>query len=108
MAVAATIVKKGVWGDRRAHSASLVFSGNYATGGEAVTASTFGLQYLEDVIVHGLAVDGSSTALLCSYNPTTGKIMCFEGVAAGTPFAEKTNAEAYVASATVRVTALGW
>jgi hypothetical protein len=31
-----------VHGSERAHSRRLTFSGNYATGGEAITASTFG------------------------------------------------------------------
>ena len=109
MAVAATKVKHGVWGDRRAHTYTLVFSSNYATGGEAVTAADFGLQYLEDVILHGAALAADeATGLPCAFDSTGSKIVFLEGSAAGTALSEKTNAEVYPTGLYVRATALGW
>lgn len=108
MAAAVTISKTSVFGDRKAVQASIALSGNYATGGEAIVASSFNLTVIDRLMFEGLVVDGSSTALLPSYNATTGKIMFFEGVAAAAPFAEKNNAEAYVAGSACRVLVIGY
>lgn len=109
MAVAATINQRSVFGDRRAHNVTLVFSGNYATGGEAVTPGLFGLNVLEMVIFDGVAFSSAdATATAVKYNSATGKILHYEGSAAGTALTEKTNAEAYPTSSTVSVLAIGY
>jgi hypothetical protein len=46
---------------------------SYSTGGEAVSASTFGLGKIV-VILSGTAVDATTGVRLPVYNPTTGKL----------------------------------
>lgn len=107
MAATVTISKRSQWGDRINVQATIAFSGTYPTGGEVIVPSNFNLQVIERLLFEGLILDGSSTALLPTYNATTGKVMCFEGVAAGAPFAEKTASEVYVAGSSIRVMAIG-
>lgn len=109
MAITTTINKSSVMGDRRMNQCKLVFSGNYATGGEAITAAVLGLNVLEMVIFDGVAVtSGFGAANPLKYNPTTGKISFYESSGAGTELQEKTNAEAYNAGLNVLCLAIGY
>ena len=110
MAVAITINKISVFGDRKAIQATLVFSSNYATGGEAVTAANFGLNTLELLMFDGVAVSTDvATATAVKYNSATGKIVHYEsGGAINAALAEKTNAEAYPTGSNVRALAIGF
>lgn len=109
MAVASTITQKSVFGDRKAHQCTLVFSGNYATGGEAVTAATFGLNVIELLMFDGVAVSTDvATANPVKFIASTSKIAQYEGSAAGTALSEKTNAEVYATGSNVRVLAIGF
>lgn len=54
----------------------------YATGGEAITAATFGLGKIV-AILGGTANDAAGALRLAVYNPTTGKIAWYVDGAAG-------------------------
>lgn len=111
MAVAATGVAGAnyVSGNKKVRVYDLVFSGNYATGGESFTAATVGLKVINQVIPHGGAATSSdlTTAIPLAYNHATSKFVFYEGSAAGTALAEKTNAEAYPTGCKIRVTVVG-
>lgn len=106
-----------VAGNKRVKVRDLTFSGNYATGGETVTAAQVGLRKIERVQGLGgvaaastptsavllgavVASDGSSVAIRSYELGGTG--------AAGDPLAEKTDAEAYITGQNVRATFLGY
>lgn len=95
---------------------TLTFSGNYATGGETVLASTLSLKRIlavlpADGLIHtassaagvlpvfDVAADGRSVVIRAAELGGTG--------AAGDPFQEKTNAEAYVANSFLNVLVVG-
>lgn len=112
MAVAATRVAGAthVEGNRKNVVLDLVFSGNYATGGESFTASNAGLRVIEEVRAHGGVAVASdlATAIPIFYNHPTSKFTFYEGSSAGTALSEKTNAEAYPTGCKVRVTVVGY
>lgn len=112
MAIAATRVAGAthVEGNRRNVVLDLVFSGNYATGGESFTATTAGLRKIEQVVIHGgvAAASDLATAISIFYDYSTSKFTFYEGSAAGTALSEKTNAEAYPTGAKCRVTVVGY
>lgn len=95
----------------------LSFSGNYATGGETVTARTLGLKRIAGVI--------PLDTLIRAANGVTGVVPVFDiaangesvvvrsledaAGAAGAPVGqEKTNAEAYIANSELDVIVVGW
>lgn len=96
-------------GNKKLRGRRLTLSGNYATGGEAVTAANLGLRKIEHVIVQGgvAAASDLTTAIPVFYNQATSKLVFYEGSAAGTALSEKTNAEAYPTGCFVDVTAIG-
>lgn len=108
MAVAKTKVEFRA-GPPREYVYDLVFSGNYATGGEAWAASDAQLRALTEVIIHGGVAVASdlATAIPIFYNFATSKFTFYEGSAAGTALSEKTNAEAYPTGCKCRVTVRG-
>lgn len=58
--------------------AKITFDSSYPTGGEAVTASDFGLTELVTVEVHGAARKSDATdAVFCSFDHTNSKIVCY-------------------------------
>lgn len=87
----------------------LTFSGNYATGGESLTASTLGINSINGVhVLTGVAVSSDkATALGVAYDHATSKFLFYEGSTAGTALSEKTNAEAYPAGLVVQVAVYG-
>ena len=112
MAVTATKITGApdvVHGNERVHSRRLTFSGNYATGGEAISASTFGLRRMSRLVFHGGAASASdvATGIPVNWNTATSKVVFYEGSAAGTALSEKTNAEAYPTGAFIDATAYG-
>lgn len=82
-------------------------SDTYATGGFAISASTFGLGQLADLHIHGIASDGTN-ALVPWFDRTNSKIKLFEGgaTANANPFDQKGNTEG-VANYVIQVTAYG-
>lgn len=83
-------------------------NGDYAAGGLAVTASTFGLSRLDGVDVHGVASDGATAATLFEgayFDATTGKIQLSTSAADGDPLDEGNTAT--LSGYTIRVTARG-
>jgi len=98
-----------VHGAERVHTRRLTFSGNYATGGEAITASTFGLRRISRLVLHnGVAASADlATSNPVAYNSGTGKIAFYESGASGAATAEKTNAEAYPTGSFLDVSAFG-
>lgn len=95
----------------------LSFSGNYATGGETVTAKSLGLKRIAGII--------PLDTLIRAANGVTGVVPVFDVAsngesvvvraledaagAAGTPVGqEKTNAEAYIASSEIDVCIVGY
>jgi hypothetical protein len=108
MAIAVTVVKRTVFGDQRVVFADIVFSGNYATGGEALAASDLGLNAINYLTVDGASpATALSTAVIQKYNYSTSKMLSFEAAASAAPFIEKDNAEAYITGQFVRVMAIG-
>lgn len=98
------------YGNEKVRTRRLTFSGNYATGGETVTPKTvFGLSKINRLIIHGsvAAASALTTGVPLFYDQANGKMVFFEGSAAGTALSEKTNAEAYPTGCFVDVTAIG-
>jgi hypothetical protein len=115
MAVAVATVAAGtdyVSGNKKVKVRKLTFSGNYATGGESLTASTtnVGLKKIDQVIFHGgvAAASDLATGVPVFYNHATSKVVFYEGSAAGTALSEKTNAEAYPTGCHVYATIIGY
>lgn len=111
MAIAATVVSGAahVDGNTKRRYYDLVFSGNYATGGEAFTASTFGLRKFYYVNTPGVATSTDrATGIGVNVDHANSKFVFFEGSAAGTALSEKTNAEAYPTGCTMRVEVVGY
>jgi hypothetical protein len=104
-----------VHGSERCHTRRLTFSGNYATGGEAVAATAatattnFGLRRITRLILHnGVAASADvATSNGVAYNSATGKIVFYESAATGLAHLEKTNSEAYPTGSFLDVTAFG-
>jgi hypothetical protein len=99
-------------GNRTVAVRDIAFSGNYATGGETITASQAGLsKRIEQVDVHGGIVNANTTTGLgisVAYNSTGSvTIKVYESAASAGPFLEKDNAEAYPASTSARFTFIG-
>lgn len=98
-----------VVGNKRMHMRKLVFSSNYAAGGEAITAADFDLHTLEHVLINGGVAMASALTTGCpvGYNAATGKIVFYEGESTdATPLPEK-GAEAHITGAFVYATGIG-
>lgn len=96
-------------GNRRIRTRRLTFSGNYATGGETIPAARFGFTKVDNLWHCGVAMAADvATSCPVAYNAATGKMVFFEGSAAGTALSEKTNAEAYPTGCFIDVTAIGY
>jgi hypothetical protein len=82
-------------------------NGDYAAGGLAVSASTFGLSRLDTVDVHGVVIDGTAATLAegATWDKAAGKISLFTSAGDGDPMDEgNTSAiNGYI----IRVTAKG-
>lgn len=91
----------------------LVFSGNYATGGETLQASTLGMKKFDQLISHGNLATSTDLAtanpvgIKVSSSGTSATVTQYEGAASGAALGEKTNAEAYATGSNIRVTAIG-
>lgn len=109
MAVALTQVGRNtVFGDKRIRIYDLTFSGNYATGGEALTAATLGFTNVDIVLLEPVAkASDEATAVVIGYDYTASKVVAYEGSTAGTALSEKTNAEAWPTGAYARVLVIG-
>lgn len=110
IAITSTSGASYVVSNKRARVLDLVFSGNYATGGESFTAANAGLRKIDQVVMHGGAAIASdlATAIPVAYDYTTSKFTFYEGSAAGTALSEKTNAEVYPTGCKLRVTVVGY
>lgn len=113
MAVAAakiTGVDDIVVGNRKMVTRRLTFSGNYVTGGEAVTASTFGLRKLTRVLTAGGVAMASalSSGNGIGWDAANSKFIFFESAATGLALLEKTTAEAYPTGCFIDVTVIGY
>ncbi len=112
MAIATTKVAGYADAGGRTRVFDLVFSGNYATGGETwgPTSTGVGMRSFTQVVCHGgVAISSDvATAIPVSYNNATGKFAFYEGSSAGTALSEKTNAEAYPTGCKCRVTVIGY
>jgi hypothetical protein len=95
---------------------SLAFSGNYATGGETITAASVGLKRILAVVPLDLmtrAANGVTGVwpVFDIVSPGTSVVIRMledAAGAAGTPFGqEKTNAEAYIANSKLDVLFIG-
>jgi hypothetical protein len=88
-------------------------TGTYTTGGFTVTAAQFGMKHIDFVSVGSLATSGTSgvsalgIGIQYAAGGTSINVQAYESAAANVLFAEKTSAEAYVASTTVRVLVIG-
>lgn len=86
-----------VFGNKRAVFGTVTFDASYPTGGEAVTAATFGLQNIDALIVLGTrgVVTWSPW-----YNPATGKLLV-QVTADGTQAASEADLSTLVADVLV-------
>lgn len=84
MALASTtIVKRSVFGDQRVVIADVTGPTAYATGGEELTPSTFGLSVITHVPDFGLRLTSDNTTYVQgSYDPPTGKVLFYEASSA--------------------------
>lgn len=97
------------FGNKKIKIRTLTFSSNYATGGEALAASDFGLKKIQHISFGGVASSSDvATACAVSYDYTNGKVVFYESGAANAALAEKTNAEAYPTGCNVRVLVVGY
>jgi len=118
MAVAYTLTQVGktnIVGNRKQKVFDLTSdTGTYVTGGNAFTASLFGLKKLDFIAVMSSATGGTSGATVnevgITYNTanTSATIQIYESAATGLPGLEKTNAEAMVSNFTVRLFVQGF
>jgi hypothetical protein len=108
MAVTVTqIGRRTVFGDRRVGFYDVAFSGNYATGGEAVTPGLFGLNDIDYISSDASTNTATTSAEVLLFNVSTSKVQVFESGAANAPLAEKQNAEAYQAGMSARLMVVG-
>lgn len=103
MAIAATL--SGDWlesaGSRRAVNGQFVLSGNYATGGYAITAAMIGLG-----VIDFLDVEDSSLGFMALWDKTNSKILLYQSTTgAPLPLVEVANATAV--SSTIQFRAIG-
>lgn len=71
-------VQDFVAGNKKIRHRKLTFDSSYATGGEPLVASEFGLKKIEHVMVHGAArKSDASDAVICSYDYTNGKLVAY-------------------------------
>jgi hypothetical protein len=109
MAVALTKIAGYSDGNKRVRIYDAVFSGNYATGGEALSARTLGFKKVEMVEFSGAAVSTDvATANPVAYDFTNSKVLFYEGAGSGAAIGEKTDAEAYPTGSHVRIKATGY
>lgn len=114
MAIALTRRSAFVLDNKRSRTYDLVFSGNYATGGETITAASVGLRAIEQVISNGnvaLSTDlatANPVGFTIASNKQSVVVTQYEGSAAGTALSEKTNAEVYATGSNLRVTFIGY
>lgn len=103
--------RTSVRGDKEYNTFDITFGGTYPTGGEPITAASVNLQsVIEEVQLPPVTGGGFYPTRPIFNADGSVNIQCFETVAAaaGLPgLQEKTNAEAYVASTTARVTFIG-
>jgi hypothetical protein len=94
-------------GNKRVRVRDVTFTGNYATGGEAITLSQVGLRTC--LTVYGTVTEGAgaATGLPVRWDATNSKLQLYESGAANAPLAEKGSAEAYAATTAGRLTFVG-
>lgn len=99
-----------VIGTKKYRTRRLTFSGNYATGGEAITPALFGvgMRKIEQLFTPGGVAMASDKAsgIAFGLDAANSKITFYEGSAAGTAFTEKTNAEVYPTGCFIDVSAI--
>lgn len=91
----------------------ITLSGTYETGGFTVTAAQLGLSRVGGILSAGLApASDQATANEWSYEVSsdfeTVTFFLYENAAAGSPSAQKTNAEAPITGQVLHVCAIGW
>ena len=99
-----------VIGNKKMRTRRLTFSGNYATGGEAITPALFGLnRRIEQLLTPGGVAMASNvaTGIAVGWNAATSKLVFFESAASAAAFLEKDNAEAYPTGCFIDVTVIG-
>ena len=103
-----------VWGNKKVRVRTLTFSGNYATGGETITAASVGLKVIEQVHLNGncaLSTDKATAnpvGITIASSGTSVVVTQYEGAASGAAIGEKTNAEAYATGSNIRATFIGY
>lgn len=109
VALAAVTGANRVEGNKRVRVWDLTFSGNYATGGEALTAATVGLKVIFFVRFSGPAMSTDlATANPVAYNFATSKVVSYESGGSAAALIEKDNAEAYATGSHVRAEFVGY
>lgn len=91
----------------------VTLTGTYATGGFSVTAAALGLKRITYVVQAGMApAADQATANEVSWelatNGTSVNFVLYENAAAGSPSAEKTNAEAPITGQVLHLVVVGY
>lgn len=73
MAVITTSLTAASLGDQSAFYGTFTFDDSYPTGGEAITAATFGLTFLNFLIIQ----DKGGSAVLAAWDQTNSKIKAY-------------------------------
>jgi hypothetical protein len=105
---AVTGSKPYITGNRDVVVRTITFDNNYPTGGEALTAASFGLKRLDEVRPHGAFRNTDATlGIVVSYDHTNAKLVAYwgnAGTASGMPeVTDTTDLSTYSG----RVTAVG-
>jgi len=90
---------KFVWGNKKIRIVDVTFSGSYATGGETLTATDFGMKRIMQVVGSVTEAAGQTTAWVPHWDLANNKLKLF-GAAVGATGATEHAAAAY-ATATV-------
>lgn len=83
-------------------------SADYPTGGYALTAATFGLAHIRDVIITGIGSSITAVSWVWIYNFTTGKLQAFGTGASALAALGEAAANTDLSAFTVRVNVKGY
>lgn len=115
MSVTLTAVSQGSYAvsNKKVRTYDIAFSGNYATGGETINASSVGLKKIISISAPGVAMATAGTtacpvSFTISSSGTSVVVRSFEAASSAAPLLEKDNAEAYITGQKIRVEFVGF
>lgn len=98
-----------VEGNKKVRVRTVTFDSSYATGGEALTASDFGLRVLTEVRPHGaFRTTDATSAVTVSYDHTNAKLVAYWGNAGSASVLPEVTSTTDLSTYSGRVTAVGY